>query len=141
MSVGYQIVVDCHDPHALAAFWASAMDLEVEDHDAQVRHVLDQGYLPAGSDAYVEHAGGLRWRAFAACTGDGGRTRLLFQVVDEPTEGKNRVHLDLRVGDDRREAEVARLQQLGATRLWDGQQGPQRWVTMADPEGNEFCVA
>ena len=30
---------------------------------------------------------------------------------------------------------------LGATRLWDGQQGPQRWVTMADPEGNEFCVA
>jgi hypothetical protein len=28
-----------------------------------------------------------------------------------------------------------------APRLWDGQQGPNRWVTMADPEGNEFCVA
>ncbi|HEX6257304.1 MAG TPA: VOC family protein [Euzebyales bacterium] len=140
MSVGYQIVVDCHDPHRLAAFWAAAMDLEVEDHDAQVRHVLDQGHLPADSDAYVEHEGRLRWRAFAACSGDGGRTRLLFQVVDDPTEGKNRVHLDLRAGDDRRDAEVARLEQLGATRLWEGQQGPLRWVTMADPEGNEFCV-
>ena len=56
---------------------------------------------------------------------------------------KDRIHLDLHHldGDDAREAEVARLIELGATRLWDGQQGPQRWVTMADPEGNEFCVA
>ena len=54
---------------------------------------------------------------------------------------KNRVHLDLHVGEDRREAEVERLTGLGASRLWDGQQGPHRWVTMADPEGNEFCVA
>ncbi len=53
---------------------------------------------------------------------------------------KNRVHLDLHVGDERREAEVERLIALGASRLWDGQQGPNRWVTMADPEGNEFCV-
>nr|WP_211240707.1 VOC family protein [Hamadaea tsunoensis] len=28
-----------------------------------------------------------------------------------------------------------------ATRLWEGRQGPHTWVTMADPEGNEFCVA
>jgi hypothetical protein len=140
MSVGYQIVVDCHDPHALAAFWATAMDLEVEDHDAQVRHVLDQGHLPPDSDAYVEHEGRLRWRAFAACSDDGGRPRLLFQQVADPTEGKNRVHLDLRVGEGRREAEISRLERLGATRLWDGRQGPLRWVTLADPEGNEFCI-
>ena len=56
---------------------------------------------------------------------------------------KDRIHLDLHhlQGDDVRAAEVARLIDLGATKLWDGQQGPQRWVTMADPEGNEFCVA
>ncbi len=30
---------------------------------------------------------------------------------------------------------------LGARELWRGAQGPHRWVTMADPEGNEFCVA
>ena len=28
----------------------------------------------------------------------------------------------------------------GATELHRGQQGPHHWVTMADPEGNEFCV-
>ncbi|HEX4981366.1 MAG TPA: VOC family protein [Ilumatobacteraceae bacterium] len=32
-------------------------------------------------------------------------------------------------------------EELGATRLYDGRQGPHTWVTMADPEGNEFCVA
>ena len=30
---------------------------------------------------------------------------------------------------------------LGATHLWDGQQGPMAWITLADPEGNELCVA
>ncbi|CAN5262693.1 hypothetical protein BH18ACT4_BH18ACT4_09120 [soil metagenome] len=30
---------------------------------------------------------------------------------------------------------------LGAAKLYDGSQGPQTWVTMADPEGNEFCVS
>ena len=56
---------------------------------------------------------------------------------------KDRIHLDLHFleGDEARDATVARLIELGATKLWDGQQGPQRWVTMADPEGNEFCVA
>ena len=63
--------------------------------------------------------------------------------MPEPKTVKDRIHLDLHhlEGDEAREAEVARLIELGATKLWDGQQGPQRWVTMADPEGNEFCVA
>jgi hypothetical protein len=51
------------------------------------------------------------------------------------------VHLDVRVGTDDREREVARLTAMGATELWRASQGPQWWVTMADPEGNEFCVA
>jgi hypothetical protein len=29
---------------------------------------------------------------------------------------------------------------MGATFLHTGRQGPHTWVTMADPEGNEFCV-
>jgi Glyoxalase-like domain len=36
---------------------------------------------------------------------------------------------------------VSRLEHLGATVLYEGAQGPHRWTTMADPEGNEFCVA
>ena len=54
---------------------------------------------------------------------------------------KNRVHLDVRVGEQHVDAEVAKLQERGATYLHKASQGPHWWVTMADPEGNEFCVA
>ena len=80
------------------------------------------------------------WTATAANDPGGTLPRLLFQQVPEEKTVKNRVHLDLRVGGQGREAEVERLVGLGASRLWDGRQGPQTWVTMADPEGNEFCV-
>lgn len=134
----FQVAVDCADPHLLAAFWAAAMDLEVEDHDAGIRALLDQGVADPAEVA--ERDGRRVWATAAACRSADGRTRLLFQQVPEPKAGKNRVHLDLIVGADRRDAEVARLVALGATWLWDGQQGPHRWATLADPEGNEFCV-
>ncbi len=40
-----------------------------------------------------------------------------------------------------RDSEVARLLAMGATELWRASQGPYSWVTLADPEGNEFCVS
>ena len=52
--------------------------------------------------------------------------------------GKNRVHFDLRPDDQ--QAEVRRLEPLGATRIDIGQ-ADVTWVVMADPEGNEFCVS
>lgn len=139
MTVAHQIAIDCADPHRLAAFWAEAMQVEIEDHDEQIRGLVDAGVL-AGPE-YVERDGRLMWRSAAACRSDDGRTRLLFQAVPEAKQVKNRVHLDLHHGPDERDNEVERLVELGATRLWDGEQGPLRWVTMADPEGNEFCVA
>ena len=63
---------------------------------------------------------------------------MLVQQVPEPRVAKNRMHLDLHVDDA--EAEAARLVGLGASRLGDGALGDFRWITMADPEGNEFCV-
>ncbi len=66
------------------------------------------------------------------------RPGLLFAKVDEPKTAKNRLHLDFRPDD--RDAEVERLLALGATRT-DVGQGEQSWVVLADPEGNEFCVA
>jgi predicted enzyme related to lactoylglutathione lyase len=65
---------------------------------------------------------------------------MLFQLVPEPKTVKNRVHLDVRVGAENIEAEVARLTGRGATVLHHGQQGPHSWVTIADPEGNELCL-
>ncbi|MEL0041615.1 MAG: VOC family protein [Ilumatobacter sp.] len=51
------------------------------------------------------------------------------------------MHLDLQYGREERDAQVARLEELGATRAYEGHQGPHSWITMRDPEGNEFCVS
>ena len=140
MTTGFQVVVDCVDPHALVRFWVAVLGYEREHHDEQIRQLLDAGV--ATDDDVTTIDGELAWRTAAACRDPEGRLpRLLFQTVPESKTVKNRVHLDVFVGDDRRDAEVERLTALGATKLWDGQQGPYAWVTMADPEGNEFCVA
>jgi hypothetical protein len=52
---------------------------------------------------------------------------------------KNRLHLDVSPIDRTRDEEVDRLVALGASHVDIGQ-GEQRWVVLADPEGNEFCV-
>ena len=70
-----------------------------------------------------------------------GRTRLLFIDVPEGKQVKNRLHFDLRPTDATREEEVARLLGLGATEVADHRRPDgSGWVTLADPEGNEFCV-
>ncbi len=66
---------------------------------------------------------------------------LLFVVVPETKSIKNRVHFDVEPSDRTREEEVQRLLGIGATVASD-MRNPDGtgWVTMADPEGNEFCV-
>lgn len=58
--------------------------------------------------------------------------------VPENKTAKNRVHIDRHAPD--REAEVERLIALGASRLWDVKNENFEWTTLADVEGNEFCV-
>jgi predicted enzyme related to lactoylglutathione lyase len=66
---------------------------------------------------------------------------LLFINVPDDKIVKNRVHLDLRPVEGTREDEVARLVALGATKLADFRRPDgSGWITLADPEGNEFCV-
>ena len=70
----------------------------------------------------------------------GGLPGLLsFQKVDDPTPGKNRIHLDLTAED--LDAEVDRLLGAGATLVARRGDENFRWVTLADPDGNQFCVA
>ena len=66
---------------------------------------------------------------------------LLFIRVPDGKGVKNRVHLDLRPLDRSREEEVERLVTLGAT-LYQDHRRPDGsgWMTLKDPEGNEFCV-
>ena len=144
MAYDFQVTVDSSDPHTLADWWAETLGWEVEpSNEAFIRRMVDEGQ--ASEDDTTTHNGVLVWRVGAAIRppagGDVPARRVLFQVTPEKKTVKNRVHLDIRVGDDHRDEVVARLTARGATKLWDGTQGPFTWVTMADPEGNEFCVA
>jgi len=66
---------------------------------------------------------------------------LLFITVPDKKQVKNRVHLDLRPADREREEEVERVLALGATFLADHRRPDgSGWITLADPEGNEFCI-
>ena len=140
MAFDVQIVIDSSAPHELADWWAEALGWQVEAQDeAFIRRMVEQGQ--AAEDDTTRHRGALVWKAGAALNSpDPDRPRILFQQVPEGKTVKNRLHLDVRVGPDRREAEVTRLLGLGATELWRGSQGPYAWATLADPQGNEFCV-
>jgi catechol 2,3-dioxygenase-like lactoylglutathione lyase family enzyme len=110
------LCVDTRDPARLAAFWQSALGWRrTFEQDDQI--VLEP---PEGSPE------------------DGVVPDLFFLRVPEEKTVKNRLHLDLRPGDQA--AEVVRLERLGARRIDVGQGPDARWVVMADPEGNEFCV-
>ncbi|MBM6399012.1 VOC family protein [Phycicoccus sonneratiae] len=139
-----QVVIDTADPAALVTFWAAAL--------------APRGYaIPDPPGDFAD------WPAFLAAQGvpeerwndasaleAPGQPRLFFQRVPEPKTVKNRVHLDLLAGggpsvplDLQRErvaAEVARLEELGASRVDEHSDLGVHWVTMRDPEGNEFCV-
>lgn len=69
--------------------------------------------------------------------------RLGFQLIEKPTEGKNRMHLDLAplAGEGTREQLVSKFLAAGAT-LSDQQQMPGfAWDVLADPQGNFFCIS
>ena len=143
MAYDFQVTVDSADPHAQADWWAGTLGWQVEPQDeAFIRRMISAGHA-TDSDT-TRHDGALVWKAGAAITHPEGpqrAPRLLFQLVPEPKTVKNRVHLDVRIGTDDVEQKVAELTARGASFLHRGSQGPHSWVTLADPEGNEFCVS
>jgi len=61
--------------------------------------------------------------------------------VPEGKTAKNRLHLDLEPTDCTRDEQVDQALTLGATVIGDFRKDDgSGWVTMADPEGNEFCI-
>lgn len=106
--------IDVDDLDAATAFWSSALGAITEPGNPASRHIYRKLRL---ADADI---------------------RILLQRTDDVKASKNRMHLDLETDDV--EAEVRRLEALGASR-WDHQteRGFDFWV-MRDPWGNEFCV-
>jgi hypothetical protein len=144
MAYEFQVAVDSDEPHVMADWWAESLGWEVEPSDEEfIRRMIAEGHA-TDADTTV-HRGKLKWREGAAIRHPDGLTRaprVLFQLVPDKKIVKNRVHLDVRVGDGEDvEAVKAKLIERGATFLHYGKQGPHTWVTMADPEGNEFCVS
>jgi predicted enzyme related to lactoylglutathione lyase len=108
-----EVIIDCNDPRRVADFWGTVLGWDVQQSD----------------DAFWMSASGAPFPDLL----------LVFVPVPEQKAVKNRIHLDVSpVGCDRDE-EVARLEELGATRV-DVGQGDRPWIVLADPEGNEFCV-
>ena len=136
--IDFQVTVDSNDPHAQARFWAEALGFYVEDNHDFVQQMLDAGV--ATDDDVVTIDGRLFWRTGAAIRHPSGAPRLLFMQVPETKTVKNRWHLDLNVGRENLDAEVARLTTLGARELYKVDEPGAFHTTMADPEGNEFCV-
>jgi Glyoxalase-like domain len=147
MPYDFQIAVDSGQPHVMADWWAETLGWVVEPTDeAFIRRMIAEGH--ASDEDTMTHNGALVWREGAAIRHPDepagpadSRPRVLFQLVPEPKTVKNRLHLDIRVGAENIESQVAALTARGATYLHKGTQGPHWWVTMADPEGNEFCVS
>jgi predicted enzyme related to lactoylglutathione lyase len=105
------VMLDCRDLDTMVAFWGRLLGLE------------EQARYPD----YV-------WMSRLS---DGGPA-LAFQRVPEPKTVKNRMHLDMAVPD--LDDTVALVAELGGSRLADHEIGDFRWIVLADPEGNEFCV-
>jgi hypothetical protein len=139
-----QVTFDCADPAALAAFWAEVLGYTVQPP-------------PEGFDSWPAALAAFgvpesEWNSRSAILPtDGPRPRVFFQQVPEGKQVKNRVHLDVRValdlrGDERMaalESEADRLEALGATRAYRVDPSPPMefgFLTMRDPEGNEFCL-
>lgn len=145
MAYEFQVVFDSQRPHELADWWAETLGWSAERQDESfIKRMIAEGR--ATDEDTITHNGALVWRDGAAIRfpGESGRggahPRVLFQLVPEGKSVKNRLHLDVRVGEDGVAATVAKLTERGASVLHDGSQGDHTWLTMTDPEGNEFCV-
>jgi len=104
-------VINTDDVDRAITFWTAALGYVVRDADPSFAVLTDPKR---------------RW------------SNVSLQRTEEPKRGRNRVHLDVYSAD--RDAEVARLEGLGAVRLpWEYEPDHDHTV-MADLDGNEFCV-
>jgi catechol-2,3-dioxygenase len=108
------VTIDCHDPEVLAAFWSALLGVQVRG----------------------------RWEQYVGLTPAApGLPRLVLQRTEDPRPAKNTLHLDLHVPSAADlPAAVERATGLGARLVEAHEQDGQSWRTLADPEGNLFCL-
>ena len=110
--------IDAHDAYAQSVWWGRLLGMSEDPQDPNE---------PGHEECMI--------------FSPDGRTRVLFIEVPEAKTIKNRIHFDLRPTDGTREEEMERLVGLGATVVADRRRPDgSGWFTLADPEGNEFCI-
>ena len=106
-----ELCVDCQEESAVLPWWSAALGWDVVD-----------GPNDDGSQELAGPAG----------------MRVWFQRVPEPKTVKNRLHLDVYLPADEVPAVQARLvDDLGGSVV---DASNERFVVLADPEGNELCL-
>ena len=133
MANGFQVTFDAASPRSLGSFWCQVL-----------------GYIeqppPPGFDNWEDalDAFGIDRsdpdRAFAIVDPAGVGPRVFFLKVQEGKTAKNRVHLDVHVGADVMHARAEELTRLGARIVAEFDVPAGHWITLLDPEGNEFCI-
>jgi hypothetical protein len=112
--------IDCRNAYELSEWWKQVLGYEdLPDDPNEPGH--EECMIRSGPDGH----------------------HILFIEVPETKAAKNRIHFDLRPTDVTQAEEFERLVALGATLVADhrGIYGPgSGWYTVADPEGNEFCI-
>jgi predicted enzyme related to lactoylglutathione lyase len=105
------VTFDAEDPHELASFWAALLETTW-----RAGHDLPEVAVVPGAEA---------------------RPTFFFLPVPEAKTAKNRCHVDLHTAE--LDEQVGRACRLGAVRVAEHDHAG-RWVVLADPEGNEFCI-
>lgn len=122
----HTVVIDSYEPRAQGAWWAEVLNW-------QILHETDRECVIVPS--WVDDA------VMREVPRDHIGPGMIFVSVQDGKLVKNRLHIDLAPHDTAdRDAEIARLETLGATRVDVGQPEDVSWTVLADPEGNEFCV-
>ncbi|HWL45902.1 MAG TPA: VOC family protein [Ilumatobacter sp.] len=107
------VVINVLDIERQTAFWGAVLGADVA-HEVPANFVWFAAQRPGG-------------------------VQVALQAVEAASDGPRRLHLDLGVAD--REAAKRRVLELGGSHVADRQVGSFVWSVMADPEGNEFCLA
>ncbi len=112
------LTIDCRNAYTLSTWWKQVLGYADVDGDPN---------LPGHEECMIV---------------DPTNTHhLLFIEVPDHKVAKNRLHLDLRPTDGRRDEEIDRVLAVGATQVADLRNPDGTgWMVLADPEGNEFCM-
>ena len=133
MASKIQITVDASAPRALGAFWCEVLGY-VEQPPPPGFESWEEALDAIGIDRTDPD------RAFANVDPDGVGPRVFFLKVPEGKSAKKCLRLDVHTDPETLQTRAAELAALGATVVGEFDEPEGHWITMLDPEGNQFCL-